>query len=608
MRRDSSSNEIFGRLRDGLAANKFRLLDRESRVTAICGLINHEIAVLHEKIRGLPDKPGTIIPSPSIIEKTVTLRSGVNVTPDQLITTLLDSIVYPLDEALQASDNEPSPKIDLFDEVGLAFTVANLYRTASDYWHGCLWGDKFLEHQSSGQVLIRPENVPLARKQAVSEHRHQSQLLIGVQYCSRMWRQTLTIIAKKGMVIERGVTSFDPGRRNKFTINKLNLHRRQNAPLSIVKWVMAYEEYLQPFMWLPLPNAEQLSLETLRRIWDVLETLVDAVLRRVSDDRYGKNWFLAYVVRASRAELTDVLGRSLSLGTDTISAAIDFLTYRRRSDGLWQKPLIPLDANEFVIASAPLKHGNLLRTAERWLRQGGFDLDRRGPVFEALARKNIAGFLGESPILRDHYVAPEPVLVGSSREEIDILVRIGRLVLIGEAKCQLFPVEPIEEYRFRERLKEGAAQATRKAAAVRNSLAELQAIIGLRALDDVSVIPFVLSNHLLGSGYPIGCTPVVDLLYLGALLRQGYFRTMVVTGRDGEENPGNIIRFYTDQADAERRIPQLLSDQPVVRVYEPLISRRIRPVPLDPDGGKIFEEYYSVSLEPNPFDFDQRHG
>jgi hypothetical protein len=282
------------------------------------------------------------------------------------------------------------------------------------------------------------------------------------------------------------------------------------------------------------------------------------------------------------------------------------MTYRRRSDGLWQKPLIPLNTDEFLIASAPLKYGNRLRIAERWLRQGGFDLDRRGPVFEALARENITEFLRESPILRDHYVAPDPVCVGPDREEIDILIRIGRLMLIGEAKCQLFPAEPLEAYRFRDRLKEGAAQAARKSAAVRNSIAELQTMIGLPDLEDVSVLPFVLSNHLLGSGYPIDGVPVADLLYLSTLLRQGYFRTMVVAGGRGEEDPGDLVRFYIDQADAERRIPQLLSDQPTVRVHEPFVSRRIRPVPIDPEGGKVFDEYYAVSLEPDPFDFDPR--
>jgi len=357
-------------------------------------------------------------------------------------------------------------------------------------------------------------------------------------------------------------------------------------------------------MRLPFPNAKRLSIETLWRVWDVLGTTVDAVLRRISDKQLDQDWFLAHAVQISRSEIKDVLGSTLTLDLDTLTSSIEFLTYRTRSDGLWQKPLIPLGENELLIASAPLKYGNRLRIAERWLSQGGFDLNRRGPVFEALARDNIAEFLRESPTLRDHYVAPDPMFIGPDREEIDLLIRIGRLLLVGEAKCQLFPAEPLQEYRFRERLKDGARQATRKAAALQTSLTEMQSTVGLPEVEGVAVIPFVLSNHILGSGYPIDGIPVVDLLYLGTLLQQGYLRTMVITGRKGEEDPGNLVRFYSDQADAERRIPKLLVEQPIVNIFEPLLKTRIRPVPVNPDGAEILEEYYAVSLEMNPFDFE----
>jgi hypothetical protein len=207
-------------------------------------------------------------------------------------------------------------------------------------------------------------------------------------------------------------------------------------------------------------------------------------------------------------------------------------------------------------------------------------------------------------VLNDFYVAPDTVFVGPNREEIDLLIRIGRLLLVGEAKCQFFPVEALDLYRSRERLREGSAQAVRKAEAVRNSLHELQSTTGLSDTHSVTVLPFVLSNHVLGSGYPIDGVPVVDLLYLSILLRQGFLRIGVVMDRNGEVDPGDTIRFYTDQADAERRLPQLLAEQPVVQVFEPLVQRRMRPLPIDAGGAEVFEEYYTVSLQDDPFDFE----
>jgi hypothetical protein len=259
-------NEIFCSLRDKLSKGSFHLVGRRERLTAICGLINHEVAVLAKKAKESQAPAGSTVSVLSLIEKTVTLRSGIKITPDQHINTLLDSVVYPLDEALQASDKGEQLAVDLLGEVGMAFTIATLYRIASAYWHECLWGGKFIGRHASDRILIRPEDAELARQEAVSDHRHQSRLFAGGQHCARMWRNNFGIFMKKSMVTERGVTEFNPERRNKFGIGKLNLHRRQNAPPCIIYWIIAYEDYLQPFIRLTLPNTNGLTIEALRQV------------------------------------------------------------------------------------------------------------------------------------------------------------------------------------------------------------------------------------------------------------------------------------------------------------------------------------------------------
>jgi len=103
------------------------------------------------------------------------------------------------------------------------------------------------------------------------------------------------------------VLDFDPNRRHKFNIGKLKWHQRQNVPLSILYWLLAYEDYLQPFMRLPLPQTKNLTIERLRTVWDVLGTVVDAVLRRIPDKQPDRDWFLSHAVLLSRAELEDIL-------------------------------------------------------------------------------------------------------------------------------------------------------------------------------------------------------------------------------------------------------------------------------------------------------------
>ena len=79
---------------------------------------------------------------------------------------------------------------------------------------------------------------------------------------------------------------------------------------------------------------------------------------------------------------------------------------------------------------------------------------------------------------------------------------------------------------------------------MRANLDEIAALFGVETLAGATVVPFVLSNCELHSGYPIDGVAVADLTYLDVLLRRGYLRTMVVTSRRGEEDPGNVMVFY----------------------------------------------------------------
>jgi hypothetical protein len=153
-------------------------------------------------------------------------------------------------------------------------------------------------------------------------------------------------------------------------------------------------------------------------------------------------------------------------------------------------------------------------------------------------------------------------------------------------------------------LREGAAQAVRKADAVRAHAADISAAVQLNDVSNLTVLPFVLSNSIFHSGYPIDNVPVVDLSFLGTLLRDGGLRTMVVTRRGAEQDPGRFQEYYYNQTHAEARLPTLLMRQPVVEIFEGLLQERVRPMLISAEGAEIFERYYSVSSRSNPFDWE----
>jgi hypothetical protein len=276
---------------------------------------------------------------PSLIDEKVTLYTGIQVTPDELLTAVLDSTVYPLDEALRASD-DGEPLGQDFGSVGLAYVLANLYRDASQLWLRCVWGQIWLDSSSQGLIIAKSKDPRKARQQAVSEYLYRVHSITLTRYFSSMWRTTWKIKEKQALTIDKGVIEYDPKHSKPFVVGKLDWHRKRNIPASTLQWLLATEEYLHPFTRLILPKYTGLTVETIYRVWQVLLTLVDSVLAQVPrrpaglDEASAFEWLLAHAVRVTRAQIQDVLLRATSLEISHVDAAINFLTYQSRTDGL----------------------------------------------------------------------------------------------------------------------------------------------------------------------------------------------------------------------------------------------------------------------------------
>ncbi len=149
-------DRIFTDLRNELSKGRFQYSRRRDRLIAICAFINHEVAALERKRprqQSPAEKSAPVLVS-DLINLTVTLRSGVQITPDDVLSTVIDAAVLPLDEALQATDDSTPLATDTMTDMGLAFMVANLYCVAVALWSSCLWTETLVE-QGPGRIVIR---------------------------------------------------------------------------------------------------------------------------------------------------------------------------------------------------------------------------------------------------------------------------------------------------------------------------------------------------------------------------------------------------------------------------------------------------------------------
>src|SRR5262249_16854189 len=143
----------------------------------------------------------------------------------------------------------------------------------------------------------------------------------------------------------------------------------------------------------------------------------------------------------NRSEIVDVVAQCSAVSIPVATAIVDALTLTGTPrEEIWFRPFVPLDGNKLTFVVAALRFPNVLRSIEEWLGFGGLDLGARGALFEQYLRKAVA----DDSRVPSVYVHPEPVATTDAVGDIDLWIEFGATVILGEAKCSLFPASPVE--------------------------------------------------------------------------------------------------------------------------------------------------------------------
>ena len=112
--------------------------------------------------------------------------------------------------------------------------------------------------------------------------------------------------------------------------------------------------------------------------------------------------------------------------------------------------------------------GSAIRRVESWLSKAGqsdhLSDSRRGLRYEAWVRGELQAEISKNKLLTEARCAKGPIArVGQDGEQIDLIIALGNILIVGEVKCFLYPIEASEHYDYLRKLREAGVQATRKA-------------------------------------------------------------------------------------------------------------------------------------------------
>jgi hypothetical protein len=301
--------------------------------------------------------------------------------------------------------------------------------------------------------------------------------------------------------------------------------------------------------------------------------------------------------------VVEALVRSLSLDSATARACVAFLTSDPVNDlgdmfriGVWHKPLIVMPGGTRVlIAAGALLWGSSIRRTERWLQaKNGDDLSKtpNGLLYEAHVRDAIRNALSRNDVIAPQDRATSHVPKG--KEQIDLLVRMGGLVLVCEIKCVLGPSEPSERYNYLRKLEKACEQAQRKAAWLEGEQELAQQLLG--GTGHLKMLPLVVANQSNGVGLVFNGCQVTDAHFLRIVLGGGKYHAAAKFDGDASIQFNEVI-LYSSLGEAEAILPNVFASHLGLRRYRDAADWGSFSLPLAEDRGELLMSYPVVDEE-----------
>lgn len=568
------------------------------RLLAACA--NHQsLAILDKALGGLgaaiqdQDEPHF----EQVNQRLLSGAMGQTYTASDLNTSLVDALPHWLHRIVQLPLISSVPKND--DPTAgavAALAGASIENGVRGLWLSVLWlGHEIERHGET--YLDTPSNRTLAEHWLMWDLRQtalamaETHMDVGAAMVAGGQLVPIVPVATRTVVaIKRG-----PGGRRRFIVGPASttspeqrVHASERDTLERL--------YTGQFLDEPLPRPASLDLtcRELNAAWIVLADMARLVVRQLGREIRTDRDVGRFAIPAEIDDLSALLEDALGIAPERARAILDLLTCDPAdtgslfSQGVWATPFLaePGTARRYLLL-APLLFGSAVRRIEAFMIRGGISdsggVKGRGKPFESRVRRVLFEAMCDNPLLTDHAVHLNALARKGRGEEIDLLVRIGSTVLVGEVKCFVAPSEPLERHNYLRSLAAATRQAKSKVEWAQKNRMAVAALLGVAepdALSRLRFLPVVVLNQGFGMGLLRFGVPVVDLAYLKLLLGNEQYQGRTRYERDVGMSY-DMVQLYDSQADLEARLAERLENPVVLKRYAGAIGWREVPFAWD---------------------------
>ncbi|QWW69851.1 hypothetical protein [Rhizobium sp. WYJ-E13] len=566
------------RLLRGGTDHILRQLSQRDAVTLAVAVVNREYAKLQKILtrKRVEDGRQDYVDMQYASQRPIPLGlPGSSLPVDDINDALIDTLPVWLYQAAQVPENSASRNADLANLGSTSLAAFSLERTLTKLWQQSLWLDwrfddsddglHFAPYDKAAEIL---RHAWLWRQQSLSSQNSFSNIAIE------------QIAKNAGHKSERSssitITGQEdrPGQKRRFvtgrTSEKLASHIQRHM------WQGGVENsYVAMFLDTPLPKLG-FSCSDLQDVWCVIVDACAVLANRCSEKRpVNSSTLREWALVCSRADLARSLSTCCNRSLEDVDRILNFLIYDgtdfRR--GVWSMPLIKIPEQDYVMmCRSPLEIGNPIRRVEQWLERGGLSDhlsdSKRGNTYEAYVREQLSGSIDENALLQDVFCIRDPIKPDDKTiGDIDALFRIGNLICVIEVKCLLTPAEPIEQYRYQNKLEDASKQAIRKAKWLSENIHRYMDEFGIKDARELEYAPLVLTNQGFGFSRRFHNCLVCDFHFLNSYLRDNVLRTGGITHPKSGRIEYIEETIYRTEHEAREKLLERIATAPTLRRY-----------------------------------------
>jgi len=462
------------------------------------------------------------------------------------------------------ASEEPVPVIDF---IKYEAALSQLYSVYEHLWQCVFWSNydiNLIDAEKKVYEIKQPNTEfercflrSVNRKEKLSAHK-----VISAQSLMRHFDDDWYILTKRS------------GNKRIFLASRTK-SASENLRFSNAIWNISKSEIYQTFpqAWFHQDYGFGFCIDEILRVFQQLMLLSLTISDKYpsDDSAYKYNKLMEFCIQLPSANLKPTLMLVTGYDEGKIDLILDFLTISKDKNDLWCHPLIKTSQGKYTLLAGALNTPSMLRLVEHWLVTFKVDLSEKGYEFERNTIEKLNKVLVNNSLIEDFDNAiGKRFKLKTGEEEIDLLLRIGNVIIVGELKAIVTTDSEISKYRTSETLTKAGIQIARKAKFISDNLQEVSDILGW-AFDDFKsckIIKIIVSSNGVFAGYRFNNVPVIDSLILNTYFKDPIVRLITKSESDGSLKNIAWYELYDSQKQLMENFEVYIDNPPQLNMID----------------------------------------